>query len=163
VATNPTEFCDYFLFYLTLATKVGGDTAEARGRQAETVRSAAGVAMLGALDGPNLTGTPDLRSVESVLREWIVAGRVLGFERLSSGLYQLARSMAPGDTLDVISIQTRLASLAAKVQNLSTAAKPVAMSPSQFGEEYEFRFETGANSLNVQVNAQGRVSVAAIN
>lgn len=163
VATNPVEFCDYFRFYLAVAAQAGADSPTARGRQAETVRSAAGAVLVMALDGPSVSGVPNSRSLRAALDAWFAQGKALGFDRLSSGLLQMARSMPAGSAMDLSSFQRSLAQTQAGVASLLASTESSAVSASQFGEEYQFRYESGVESLTVEVNAQGRVSLLSRN
>jgi hypothetical protein len=131
--------------------------------QAEMVQSAAGAALVAALEGPSLTGEPSARTLEGTLRAWFSEGRTLGFERLSSGLLQLAQSMTLESVTDLSTFQDGLAAIQAATSKLLAATGSASMRASQFSEEYEFRYGSGEESVSLRVNAQGRVSLVAMN
>jgi hypothetical protein len=90
-AGSPVEFADYLRVFLDLMRNLDDpfETPEERYEQAERAVYTLGPIMFAALDCPDAPGLVAPAQVEAAISEWMLAGRQLGFLRISQGIQQI--------------------------------------------------------------------------
>lgn len=90
-AGSPVEFADYLRAFLDLMRNFDDpfDTPEERYEQAERAVHTLGPLMFATLDCPDAPGLVAPAQVEAAISEWMLAGRQLGFLRVSQGIQQI--------------------------------------------------------------------------
>ncbi len=92
-AQSPSEFVDYYQFYIAsvdeIANKAKG--AAARNRKAETLRESIEPLLYGSLFCPSVEGVPTPEQMNVIIQNWVAAGNDLGFSRLSLALAQVSQ------------------------------------------------------------------------
>ncbi|MBU2341969.1 MAG: hypothetical protein KKE77_12095 [Alphaproteobacteria bacterium] len=90
-AGSPVEFADYLRAFLDLMRNLDDpfETPEERYEQAERAVYTLGPLMFATLDCPDAPGLVGPIEVEVAIGEWMLAGRQLGFLRVSQGIQQI--------------------------------------------------------------------------
>jgi hypothetical protein len=90
-AGSPGEFADYLRVFIDLMHNFDDpfETPEERYEQAERAVYTLGPLMFAALDCPDAPGLVAPTQVEVAIGEWMLAGRQLGFLRVSQGIQQI--------------------------------------------------------------------------
>ncbi|MEG2805430.1 hypothetical protein [Stenotrophomonas sp.] len=96
-ARRPTEFCDYYRFYLQ-ATHAGSSVELRHERAAHTLQTLLPM-LLGALDGPQLPQLPSPDEVRNAIGQTLASGRQVGYARISLAAQQCGLALH-GQALD---------------------------------------------------------------
>jgi len=90
-AGSPVEFADYLRAFLDLMRNLDEpfESPEERYEQAERAVYTLGPLMFATLDCPDAPGLVAPAQVEAAISEWMLAGRQLGFLRVSQGIQQI--------------------------------------------------------------------------
>lgn len=90
-ATTPSEFCDYYCFYLDLATTDDTTTPELRSQKAMAVLNALTPLVFGALDCPQLSGSTSPMEILAIIRDLNAQQKLPGFNSVARAIQQIAR------------------------------------------------------------------------
>ncbi|MEA1672209.1 hypothetical protein [Nitrospirillum sp. BR 11163] len=159
-ARTPTEFADYYRFYLAQIAnlKAWNLSAEERRQRAEATMTTLLPLMFGALDCPQVDGLVSPAEVARAITDWLRRGNRLGFARLSEGVCRIAE-----DT--VLTIETGVAArhlvdaYLSSAQSFLTAHAPTRGLMGQDGATCLFPVTDGTTQAEVQLGATGTITL----
>ena len=159
-AQDQLEFCDYYQFYMS--TVKGPDAksklAERRERRAESIAEEISPLLYGWLWCPSLKEVPTPAEVPSLVRNWLVEGKRLGFARLSSALFQInenaglngAKGLAAKGIID---------QFMDRVHAVLVQQAPASVALSQDGMERYYQYSPGPVAPQLCYSAYGNLTL----
>jgi hypothetical protein len=160
-AGGVAEFVDYLRFYLDYA-KTSGHSAATPAVRAATALVAVQTLLpcaFPALDSLEVQGFPPSQQAYAAIRDWISNGRQLGFARASLAIQQF---VADGGNAGQIGLEAThlFQAFLKRAQLVLTAAEVGAARMAQDGLTYSFTLAANGDSVEVEVAAAGRVTIA---
>ncbi len=159
-AQSPREFVDYFQLYLATIEKLGTKNVakERRLHRARGILEEILPLAEGALRCPALARPPALAALPLVLRDWIAAGNVVGFARLSAAASQMYQEselrQQSGEEAEKL-----LARYMTATQRFLLAAEPTLEVLFQDGVTRAYRLQTATGDASLLLDAAGDLTL----
>jgi hypothetical protein len=160
-AGSVAEFVDYLRFYLDYAKTSGHSAATPVARAAAALAAVQRLLPLAfpALDSLEVQGFPPPQQVHAAIRDWLSPSRQLGFARASRVIQQFVADGSYTGQREQEAVQLFQAFLRRTQSVLGTAEAGVAR-VAQDGLTYSFTLTANEDSVEVEVAAAGRVTIA---